>query len=280
MIWLTCIAFGAPQLALVSPGAEPRALLVMAPTAGARAIVEILTTSHAVVELAGPLPSPPPTTTTRTMTIEVDITSVTAEGFELQLDLREISVKVEPPPPREPPLDPATLRGCRGTLQLARSGRVLSSYWTLSDGLNERQRRAAQALLASVVQLLAPLPDEPVGPGAVWTVEDSVDAGLLQLPLQMRWELVSAEPHSAMLRNSVVTRLGETELPSADGPIQGKITALRADGSARVELPFDGLLGPRRGSLTLHAELSGWKGMIPVQLVVDVTQEQILTRRP
>jgi hypothetical protein len=280
MIWtlLVPLAVAAPEL--VSPGEEPRALLQMTPTAGTRATIEIRTTSHAIVEVGGPLPSLPPTTTTRTMQLALAIGEVGPEAFQLTVEVQQIAVQVQPPPPRSPPLDPATLRGVRGVLRLSRSGTLLASDWTLPAGLDERQKRMAHAVLGSVAQLLAPLPAEPVGPGALWSVAHTVDAGALKVPLAIRWELVSADSVAAALRSKAQARLGETELPSEDGPIQGKITALQADGSATVALPFDGLMGSRSSQLTLHAEVSGWKGMIPVQFVADVTQEQVLTRRP
>lgn len=270
----------AAVVVVVAPGAEPRALLALTPVTGAAAVLEIHATSHATVSLGSVLPSPAPTTTTRLTVLGLTVGAVDAGGYDLAVEVRDLSVRVDPLPKRAPAFDAATLRGTRGTLRLDRHGRLVSEWWQLPDGLNPQQQNAARTTLAGLSALVARFPSEPVGRGAKWTVADSFDAGLLVVPLATTWQLAGRDPDRATLGSSLSARLGDTELRLPDtAPISGKLDALNAEGTSTVVLPLDGLMGSSSGDLTVHAEVSGWKGVLPVHIVADVSQRQSVTRR-
>lgn len=271
---------GSDAVVVVAPGGEPRAELALSPVTGAAAVLEIHATSHATVSLGSVLPSPAPTTTTRLTVLGLTVGAVDPAGYDLGIEVRDLSVRVDPLPKRAPAFDPATLRGTRGTLRLDRHGRLVSERWDLPTGLNPQQQNAARTTLAGLSALIARFPAEPVGAGAKWTLAHDFDAGLLVVPLATTWQLAARESERATLGSKLAARLGDTELRLPDtAPLSGKLDALDAAGSSTLVLPLDGLMGDASGDLTVHAEISGWKGVLPVHIVADVSQRQTVTRR-
>ena len=176
---------------------------------------------------------------------------------------------------------PGAFAGSRGHLRVAPSGAVLSAEWTFPAGLDARAQTAARAAVAGVEQLFPRFPDVPIGPGARWRVASDWDAGPLSLGVVHVWSVAAEDATGATLGDALSATVPSGALDlGPDAPITTSVTAVSASGSTTVHLPAGHLVGARTGDLTVHAELSGSKGPVSVDLVADVAQHQVVTVGP
>ncbi len=200
------LAAGAPpQVRLVSPGAEPRTVLRYVYKKGDKAHIGLTTDlamSMAIdAKAATEDPLPPPRKTPRvTMGFATTITAVDADGTA-HVDAVYEAAKASSGTPAEIAAVEKALAGLAGSkvsYRVTASGRVSDVVTKLDPALQGPAREAMENAAASSSDLATPLPDAPVGIGAVWIVDSRIKSGGLDLARRTRTTLEAT-------KNSTIT---------------------------------------------------------------------------
>jgi hypothetical protein len=155
-----------PDLQLVSAGNEPRRVLGYHAPKGTKQQLEIaVDVDVSAGEMGGPMP-------TIVMTLALEVQQIVPTGLKLRSmvvdatarDRDDTRVSTEA---LSGPLE--TLKGIVLTSTMTSNGRLFGTKLELdSKQVPESAKSQLAALTASFDQLMMPLPDEPVGVGAVW----------------------------------------------------------------------------------------------------------------
>ncbi len=108
----------------------------------------------------------------------------------------------------------------------------------LSAVLDPQMRQSMESGRQAMEQLSAPLPEEPVGIGARWQVEQLVDQNGLELKQKIVYQLVELEGKRASLK-ATITQTGDpqvTSLPNLPPGFTAELLSHSGAGSGRVEL--------------------------------------------
>jgi hypothetical protein len=158
----------APDLEVVSAGADPRTLLRYHPAAGTEQKLEL---AIAVQLQAGDLGGPMPTVVVQ-MTETVDAVMPSGQVFvHAHIDsarARDVDGSSVAPAAVQGPLAP--LEGLSVAGVLAADGRMTATHLVraATSALSPETEQQVASLLTSFESTALPLPDVPVGPGAVW----------------------------------------------------------------------------------------------------------------
>jgi len=151
--------------------------------------------------------------------------------------------------------------GIRGETTMTRTGRVLDGGFDVPDGAPEEVKQQLKSMKQSIAQTSVPLPDEPVGPGAVWeTLVRTLDEQTgMDLVVHNAVELVSWDGEKAILSYKLTQKLAPDSKLDAGGLPPGaemEVKAFESGGSGEITLE-KGLLNPResKGDVQLSAQL-------------------------
>jgi hypothetical protein len=168
-----------PDLQLVSAGNEPRRRLHYQPAKGASITLEVaIDVDVSAGDMGGPMP-----TIVETMSVTVE--DVGPLGARLRTTVLDATARerVEsrvPPNALGGPLD--IVKGIVLTSTLSPSGRLFGTKLELGDKkIPDAAKAQLAALTANFDQLIMPLPDEPVGVGAVWRNSKALDQNGLKM---------------------------------------------------------------------------------------------------
>jgi hypothetical protein len=262
---LSSLALASPSVELQQPGDEPRTPLRYRWAEGTRQLADQTSTTHSRVALGGLLPDPPPGTATQTLAFTVRATA--PDRVRLELTDATMSTTTS----REGP-DPARLVGLAGELTLSDRGEVVDATWSPpGEALSEPEQRRLQALQSGLASWVV-LPEEPVGPGAVWRTHDALDVGGLTIEVAQTWELLAVTDDVVELRVHLDGSAAPSEivLPA----FRGRVDALSVAGTHAVTLRLDHPLPvARTGTTETHLEARGNKGLVPIKATMDLRQE-------
>lgn len=210
----------------------------------------------------GLLPDPDPFTNRQAVSWKA-----TASPGALVLELTRAQLSSDGP---EASPDLTALQGLRGTLAVDERGSVSDADWSVPSGLDQRQTQQVDGLQRTL-SAVVPLPEEPVGVGATWTVIDRQASGGLDLTVVRTYELIERCGNQLVLSMGITLDAppGRVSLPAFEEDVQ----ELSLTGSQRLELDLARPLPMRSGRSTLHVALKGRKGLIPISMTLDVAQD-------
>lgn len=184
------LATGAPpQVRLVAPGAEPRAVLRYVFKKGDKGRLSLTTDMtmrmgiHAdASEESAPLP-PPQKTPAVALGFSLTIAAVDADGTALVNAVYEAAKATGGTPAANAAVEKslAGIGGSTISYRVTASGRVSDVVLKLDPALQGPAREAMENTAASSSDLATPLPEVPVGVGATWFVDSRVASGGLDL---------------------------------------------------------------------------------------------------
>jgi hypothetical protein len=168
-----------PDLQLVSAGDEPRHRLRYQPVKATAITLELaIDIDVSAGDMGGPMP-------TIVETLSVTVEDVGPLGAKLRSTVLDATARERiesrvPPNALGGPLD--LMKGVVLTATLSPSGRLFGTKLELGDKrIPDAAKTQLAALTASFDQLMMPLPDEPVGVGAVWRNSKALDQNGLEM---------------------------------------------------------------------------------------------------
>lgn len=204
---------------LVTPGAEPRRLLRYELTAGTMSSLELaIDVDMTTADRALALPS-------MVMALDVSVATVDPSAAKLKLAVISASARARPSDPEAPALavmnrQAKLLAGMVVTFGLTPDGAVKDAKVDeVGRDLSEPMQQQVATLLQASEQLAMPLPNKPVGIGAIWKHRRTMQLNQLTLVTMTTLELTAID-------GDVLTFKSTTEMTGADQTItQGSATA-------------------------------------------------------
>ncbi len=246
---------------LISPGEAPRKQVRLAPVVGSTERVTVEGESTATFSMQ-PMPNPGPQHGTSHTIFDLRPTAVDADGA-ITATLEVIAVvQVGGPRGRR---ERSALVGATGTLTLTSGGAITDVELAPGD-LDDAEDAS---LVEAARRMTTPFPREPIGPGAVWTVEDVLDLAVLRVALVTTCRLVSVEDGVATITSKTVSSDG-TELSLADVGVKAKLTELTLRGTSTWTQPLNAI-APSQHTAQGRYEIAvkGRKGLIPFKLHLE-----------
>jgi hypothetical protein len=249
---------------LLSAGAEPRTALRLHPTVGDKQALLLNTKVALETKMSGGQESPtklPSASATLDIPAEITIKEVSAKGdITFEVMLGDVS-GAEEPPGGSPPAANAKKSSVGGVKGLSATGSISSQGlskgfdFKAPEGANLQTRLIIDLLKDIFLQLVTPLPEQPVGVGAKWEVKTPVQAHTIKIDQSANYELVSAEGERLKTKSTSTQRAANQKM---DNPIlpgtQVDLTkwAFKTSGEFGLDT---GKLMPTSGTMELHSEM-------------------------
>ncbi|MCP5070424.1 MAG: protein kinase, partial [bacterium] len=193
------------RVKLVNPGKEPRRVLRYQRRAGTTETMAVRSDTRILIMSGGEERAFPHAPYSATFKIRVD--EVAANG-DVLATAEMIGGDVETVTPYEKHADDArnwmkATVGVKGTMRISARGLPSALTWTNRDNVPEAAESTLTGVEASVQELATPLPEEPVGVGAVWDVTHEGELMGIRYTQTTSYELVSLEENGGRVRIAV-----------------------------------------------------------------------------
>ncbi len=238
-----------PQLVLENAGAEPRVDLKVMPAEGASQHATMTTTMSMQATVDGERqPSAPAYPISMGMLIEV--TDVADDGsVTARFEYDEIKVLGKGAYARQLEQSMAPLAGVEGTITTSPTGEPLESELDIPSGMDPAMSSTLEGFEDQLANLSPPLPDEPVGVGAEWTVTTSLEMNGLETENIYTYKVVELRGDTLVLDMSYEQSAEpqEVDAPGLPAGATLNLDSMEVSGQGQVTVEL-GLLLPLESS--------------------------------
>jgi hypothetical protein len=250
---------GSVEVKLLEPGAEPRKQLRLHPNAGDKQT--LLMTMKMGVDMKLGEQNQAMKFPAIKMTMDVTPKSVSPEG-DIAYDMAMSDVAIEDEPGALPQVTEAlkaslgSVKGLSGTGTMSSRGFNKGMDVKLPAGSDPQMTQAMQQMKESFSNMSAPLPEEPVGPGAKWEVKMPIKSQGMTLNQTTTYQLASVDGENLTLKSTVVQSAANQKIQNPTMPGL-KMDLTKMDGQGTADLKFDlTKLLPSEATLNSHSDLS------------------------
>ena len=229
----TAAAGSSGTLELLSEGSEPRHQLKYQQTAGTKQKMEMSMDITMDVPMMGKMVMP-----TMIMRADVEVLSVASDGkITNKMTFTGVDVKESKdamPGIADAMKEPlAKVKGTSTTMVIEPSGKVVSME---VDAPNDPMlEQTMSQTKQSLDQMVAQLPEKPVGKGAKWRVKQTVDQGGMKIDQDIVFEVVAVTEKTAKLKGVL-----SLSAPKQNMDQQGMtVTLEKLDGNGTTDLDID-----------------------------------------
>ncbi len=271
----------APAIALQDAGAEPRRVVRFLPRAGAEVLSEVVSKQEAKVWLEPPgrprSAEPVVEHATTTLQVRKRVGQPEPSGH--------VSVQIDslPSPGGD---EPSRLARSLGTLEGTRSSVRIDPATGAVEQLSASADIASlpESLPRRIDQLLRQLPsfpDEPIGLGAVWTVELPVTIAELTLQTHQTLQVVELTDTSITVSSQLAMRSdeGPAPLPGLPPGAEGQLVRFHGSGSGQIRTDLETMASSGdlsfALSLGMEAVVSGQSAKMDMKLSQRTSLRQI-----
>ncbi len=225
------------QVELLTPGVGDRQLLRFKPTVGTTQRAVMTMDLNQVITMQGAALPQVPTPITA-ITIEMTVERVEPNG-DVHYTFRYPELTAIAKPKTPPGLVIATqqaldqLKGIEGKVVSDAQGRTKSAQITFSEQMAPAVKEQFQQLFANIQQFDAPLPTEPVAPGAQWQVRQNLTVNGIRLNQTANYELIEIQNQVLTVRVQLQQTAPEQDIPLPNLPagIVVRLKKMTAEGS-------------------------------------------------
>lgn len=172
------------------------------------------------------------------MGMNIDITSVSPNGdIGVALVITEASMEGAGIPPGV--LDP--VKGLAAVMTMTPRGLVKEMKFDESKIVDPMMKQVLSS--SGLDRLAAPMPEEEVGVGAKWVVEQALDANGIQMTQKSTFEVVAMDPTSTTLALALEQSAAEQKItpPGMPGNVSATIVEMKGTGTGQMAL-VDGVM--------------------------------------
>jgi len=229
----SAVATAPGTLEILAEGSEPRHALKYQAPAGTKQKMEMTMDIVMDIPMMGKMTMP-----TMIMIADVEVVSIAADG-KITNKMTFTGVDVKDTKDSMPGIadamkEPmAKIKGTSTTMVIEPSGKVLSMEVDAPNDpmLEQTMSQTKQGL----DQMVAQLPDKPVGKGAKWRVKQTMEQGGMKVDQTIVFEVVSVTATSAKIKG-----VATLSAPKQDMQQQGMtVTLEKLDGSGTTDLDID-----------------------------------------
>ncbi|MGD0261367.1 MAG: DUF6263 family protein [Verrucomicrobiota bacterium] len=271
------------QFKLLEAGTEPRKVLRLHPSPGDKQTLA-LTMKLAMETKVGEAETPAMKLPAITMTLDATVKEVSDNGdITCELVMSDISVSDEPggtPEVAEAMKAAfAGVKGISGTGTVSSRGFSQGVEFKAPAGSNPQTRQFVDQMKEFLTQLVAPLPEEAVGPGAKWEVKMPIKTQGMTIGQTTTCELVSLEGERLTTKSTVTQHAAnqKVENPAMPG-MKMDLSKMVGNGTGQHTSDLAHLL-PAAGTGNVHSETSmsmsmgGQKQAISMKMDVNLRFE-------
>jgi hypothetical protein len=151
----------------------------------------------------------------------------------------------------------SSLIGATGVVAIDERGLERERSLGLPEGLSGELAQFMRSTELALGELALPLPDEPVGVGAKWQVEQTITVDGVHVQQKTHYELLAADGPRLQLRSQIVqsAEAQEASLPGLPSRVSAEMLSLRGAGSGQVEVDLRRLV-PTSASAEVEASIS------------------------
>jgi hypothetical protein len=246
------------QVKLLQPGAEPRKVLRLHPSPGDKQTLS-MTMKMAGESKVGETPTPAMKLPGLKMTLGCTVKEVSDNGnIAYGLVLSDFSVSDEPGGTPEAAAAMkaifAGVKGLTGTGTASSRGHNESAAFEAPAGSNPQTRQLADQMKDLFTQLLVPLPEEAVGPGAKWEVKTPLKSQGMTVDQTATYELVSLEGERLTTKSTLAQHAANQKIQNPAMPgMKMDLTKMTGKGSGERTFDLAHLL-PTAGAANFHTE--------------------------
>jgi hypothetical protein len=248
------------QFKLLEAGAEPRKVLRLHPSPGDKQTLA-LTLKMAMETKVGEAETPAMKLPAITMTLDATVKEVSDKGdITCQLVMGDISVSEEAggTPGVGEVLKAAFggIKGLAGTGTVSSRGFSQGVEFKAPAGSSPQTRQLLDQMKELLTQMVAPLPEEAVGPGAKWEMKMPIKTQGMTVGQTATCELVSLEGERLTTKSTVVQHAAnqKVENPAMPG-VKMDLTKMVGTGTGEHTSDLTHLL-PATGTGNVHTETS------------------------
>ena len=245
---------------LLEAGAEPRKVLRLHPTAGDKQTL-VMTLKMAMETKVGEADAPPTKMPAIKMTVNATVKEVSDNG-DISCDLVMGEFNVSDDPGVTPEVAAAMKAAFAGTKGLSGTGTVSSRglskgvEFKAPAGSSPQARQLMDQMKDLVTQLVAPLPEEAVGPGAKWDVKMPLKSQGITVDQTATYEVVSIEGDRLTIKSTIVQHAANQKIQNPAMPtLKMDLTKMVGNGSGEHTSDLTHLL-PTTGTGKVHSETS------------------------
>ena len=275
LLWLFAPALAAPTVKLIEAGAEPRAPLRLEVAPGRTSVVDIRMATHMDLGMGGAMSMPP-----MRMALRFDTRGPSGDGVAYGFQIVEADVQGG-----DPMLSQALGDALRPMVGFA--GEAVIDPRGNTSGLVMKPPPGLPSQLSgnldrSLTMVGAPLPAEPVGVGARWTLDQDVEQQGLTVHQSTTWTLVSRDGPAVVLDTVITQRADPQQIQDPSLPPGSKVTltSFHSTGSGRSELDLRSLV-PSSAIMKMDLKM-GMEAMVEgLSMPMDMTMavEMSLAKR-
>jgi len=237
-----------PLLTLVEAGAEPRRALRYAPKKKTEQRVNAVIEVEMESRLEGaPAPKSKMPTTEVSMTLTVKTSD--KDGFSYELELTD--ARIDSPLMRKKKkkrfgsqganmtkeLD--KVRGLKGLVTIDPRGFTKSSKFDFPKNVSSQVRSLVNGVRTQTEQLTPPMPEEAVGIGAKWTVEQRIGSQGVRIDQVSTFVIEKMTKDTIELAVTIEQKAGAQSMRDPRMPRNARLLGLTGTGSGRAEIRLD-----------------------------------------
>jgi hypothetical protein len=243
------------EVKLLEAGKEPRAALRLHPKVGQTEVLDMKLTM-ALEMTAGDQKAPPTKLPPMLMTMSMKVTNVAPDGdITYAFTLTKTDVAAGQGAEKQV-VDAmrqalAKLDGMSGEAVVSNRGFTKDAKFNLPPGADPQTKQVLQGMEQALQQIGAPLPEEPVGPGAKWKYTTRVTQNGIRITQGAVYELVKIEGDVISCKVTVDQSAPKQKVASPVG-VTVDLLSLKSQGDGTTELDL-GHLAPRTSVMKLNS---------------------------
>ena len=132
----------------------------------------------------------------------------------------------------------SSLVGATGSLSVDPRGIQRELSIGLPSGLGQELTQFMNSAKLAIGQMAVPLPEEPIGVGAKWQVEETIGQDGIQVRQKTYYELLAIDGPRVQIRSQVVQSAEQqrASLPGLPSGVTAKVVSLRGAGAGETEV--------------------------------------------
>jgi hypothetical protein len=272
-------AIGAqPIVTLQSTGAEPRRALRYVFTKGQQENMSLDTSMGMTMDMAG-MSMPAIQLPTMHMVAKASVTDVSPTGdASLAISFTDVSLV------NDPNADPtlagmlqaglADVKSLASTSVVSTRGFIKESKMDLSHLTNPQMAQMVGAMSSSMNSMAMPMPEEPVGVGAKWTVRQALPSSGLSVFQDVQVEITAVDAQSCTLaiKTSQIAPPQPVQNPGLPAGVQATLDHFEGSGSGTMAVHFSSIVPTSsmtaKNSTTMSVDAGTGAQQIGVNLTV------------
>ena len=208
----------------------------------------------------GEMRMPPIKAPVSELTMNIEVTKVEAGRIRYRFDFGESKIIDDAGMPAasvEQMRDALSgMKGIKGFAVVDETGRTQEADFSLEGDADPRLGQMLQNLRSSLEQLTTPFPVEPVGVGARWKVETSVDQAGFPLLQVATYELTKLQGDRGSLAVQITqtSKGGDLQMPNLPKGTKATLLSVESGGSGSVDFDLEAL-GPVNSTSQVRAKI-------------------------